>query len=245
MKTMKIRFLVWLVWGGVLGLSGCSKESLTTYEGAAMVNFDYNKMELKKDSVNVAYGFVADEYRLINLELIVTGYPEANDREVKLSVTSEDGAQAGVHYELQEEVVIPAGEVMATVPLKVLRPAELMENPVSFSVKIVNSLTLEAGIRTTLFVSVSDDIPDQWIGDENWFMGSIEDYFGKCSKTKYLFVYQVLGIWDFSAYSYWGMMADSSKFTPAKRIVKEKLAEYEAANGPLVDPIEGRVTFPD
>lgn len=37
------------------------------------------------------------------------------------------------------------------------------------------------------------------------------------------------------------MMGDAAKFTPASRILKEKLAEYEAENGSLVDPQKGRV----
>ncbi len=242
---MKMKYMIVILWCALFGLAGCEKEGLTTYEGTEMVNFDYNKMELRKDTVTIAYGFVQDQYKVIDLELLVVGYPKAFEREVKLRIASEDGAEAGIHYELPEKIVIPANEVMVTVPLKVLRPAQLMGKPVSFGVKIVNSESLAAGIRTTLFVQVSDDIPDQWIGDDGWFMGSIEDYFGECSKTKYLFVYQQLGVWDFSAYSMWGMMADANKFNPAKRIVKEKLAEYEAANGPLTDPVKGRVTFPD
>lgn len=236
----------------LLGLTGCQKEGLATYEGAEMVNFDYNKMsntsevKFKGDTVRLAYGFVNDEYQIINLELILTGYPKNADRKVLVSVNSEDGAKAGVHYELSESIVIPANQVMVTVPLKVLRPADLMDAPKSFLVKIGNSEELSAGIRTTLFVAVSDDIPTEWVGDAGWFQPPyIKDYFGKCSKTKYLFVYQQLGVWDFSGYSIWNMMADAAKFAPAKRVLKQKLAEYEAENGPLMDPKEGQVTFPD
>jgi len=242
---MKIKYMIMILWGALFGLTGCEKEGLTTYEGTEMVNFDYNKMDLKKDTVTIAYGFVTDEYKIIDLNLVIVGYPVPVEREVKLTVTSEDGAQAGVHYELPEKIVVPANEVMLTVPLKVLRPSDLMTAPKSFLVKIEDSQNFVAGIRTTLFVSVSDDIPEEWIGDEGWFMGSIDDWFGKCSKTKYSFIYQQLEVWDFTVYSYYGMMADNAKFGAAKRIVKEKLAEWEAVNGPLVDPKEGPVTFPD
>ena len=148
--------------------------------------------------------------------------------------------------EIADNVIMPKGEVSISVPLKVLRSEDLMTTGAkSFLVKLVDSDDLVAGLRTTLFVTVSDDIPDEWVGDEGWIMNPISQYFGKCSKTKYLFVYEQLGVWDFSSWSYWGMMGDAAKFTPAKRILKEKLAEYEAENGPLVDPKEGRVTFPD
>ena len=153
---------------------------------------------------------------------------------------------AGTNYEIADNVIMPKGEVSISVPLKVLRSEDLMTTGAkSFLVKLVDSDDLVAGLRTTLFVTVSDDIPDEWVGDEGWFMNPISQYFGECSKTKYLFVYEQLGVWDFSSWSYWGMMGDAAKFTPAKRILKEKLAEYEAENGPLVDPQKGRVTFPD
>lgn len=242
------RFSKCILWmGSVLmcGLAGCGKEGALVYAGPDLVNFDYRKMELQKDTVVVAYGFVQDQFREVDLKLFLTGYAAQVDREVNLKVSSEEGAEAGVHYQLPEKVVIPANEVEASVPLRILRPAALLDKSVSFWVRLEDSESFRAGIRAGLFFQVSDEIPEQWIGDENWYEGSIEDYFGECSRTKYLFVYQQLGVWDFDAYSVWGMMADANKFAPAKRIVKEKLAEYEAANGPLVDPEKGRVTFPD
>ena len=227
------------------GLTSCEKEGLITYSGADVVNFDYGKMQIKKDSIDIAYGFVMDESKQIDLEVLLTGYAQGVDRDLNITVVSEEGAEAGVHYTLPEKIVLPADEVMVTVPLKVLRPEVLKKQPTSFLVKIEDSADLTAGMYKTLFVSVSDDIPDKWIGDSGWWFGSIEDYFGECSKTKYMFVYQQLGVWDFSAYAIWGGMPDDSKFNPAKRIVKEKLAAYEAEHGPLVDPDKGRVTFPE
>ena len=227
-------------------LTACEKEDIPYYSDVERINFDYTSMGLSKDTVNIAYGFVTDQYTNIDLELLLTGYAKDYDRVIGLTITSENGAVAGTNYEITDNVVMPKGEVSISVPLKVLRSEDLMTTGAkSFLVKLVDSDDLVAGLRTTLFVTVSDDIPDEWVGDEGWIMNPISQYFGKCSKTKYLFVYEQLGVWDFSSWSYWGMMGDAAKFTPAKRILKEKLAEYEAENGPLVDPKEGRVTFPD
>lgn len=227
-------------------LTACEKEDIPYYSDVEGINFDYTAMGLSKDTVNIAYGFVTDQYTNIDLELLLTGYAKDYDRVIGLTITSENGAVAGTNYEITDNVVMPKGEVSISVPLKVLRSEDLMTTGAkSFLVKLVDSDDLVAGLRTTLFVTVSDDIPDEWVGDEGWIMNPISQYFGKCSKTKYLFVYEQLGVWDFSSWSYWGMMGDAAKFTPAKRILKEKLAEYEAENGPLVDPKEGRVTFPD
>ena len=245
MKSI-ITYVLPVLTGLFFVLAACEKEDIPYYSDVERINFDYTSMGLSKDTVNIAYGFVTDQYTNIDLELLLTGYAKDYDRVIGLTITSEDGAVAGTNYEIADNVIMPKGEVSISVPLKVLRSEDLMTTGAkSFLVKLVDSDDLVAGLRTTLFVTVSDDIPDKWIGDEGWFMNPISQYFGACSKTKYLFVYEQLGIWDFSSWSYWGMMGDAAKFTPAKRILKEKLAEYEAENGPLVDPKEGRVTFPD
>ena len=245
MKSI-IKYVLPVLTGLFFVLAACEKEDIPYYSDVERINFDYTSMGLSKDTVNIAYGFVTDQYTNIDLELLLTGYAKDYDRVIGLTITSEDGAVAGTNYESADNVIMPKGEVSISVPLKVLRSEDLMTTGAkSFLVKLVDSDDLVAGLRTTLFVTVSDDIPDKWIGDEGWFMNPISQYFGECSKTKYLFVYEQLGVWDFSSWSYWGMMGDAAKFTPAKRILKEKLAEYEAENGPLVDPKEGRVTFPD
>ena len=245
MKSI-IKYVLPVLTGLFFVLAACEKEDIPYYSDVERINFDYTSRGLSKDTVNIAYGFVTDQYTNIDLELLLTGYAKDYDRVIGLTITSEDGAVAGTNYEIADNVIMPKGEVSISVPLKVLRSEDLMTTGAkSFLVKLVDSDDLVAGLRTTLFVTVSDDIPDKWIGDEGWFMNPISQYFGECSKTKYLFVYEQLGVWDFSSWSYWGMMGDAAKFTPAKRILKEKLAEYEAENGPLVDPKEGRVTFPD
>ena len=245
MKSI-IKYVLPVLTGLFFVLAACEKEDIPYFSDVERIIFDYTSMGLSKDTVNIAYGFVTDQYTNIDLELLLTGYAKDYDRVIGLTITSEDGAVAGTNYEIADNVIMPKGEVSISVPLKVLRSEDLMTTGAkSFLVKLVDSDDLVAGLRTTLFVTVSDDIPDKWIGDEGWFMNPISQYFGECSKTKYLFVYEQLGVWDFSSWSYWGMMGDAAKFTPAKRILKEKLAEYEAENGPLVDPKEGRVTFPD
>lgn len=245
MKSI-IKYILPVVAGLSFVLTACEKEDIPYYNDVERINFDYTSMGLSKDTVNIAYGFVTDEYTDINLELLLMGYAKDYDRVIGLTITSEDGAVAGTNYEIADNIVMPKGEVSVTVPLRVLRSEDLMETGAkSFLVKLTDSDDLVAGLRTTLFVTVSDDIPDVWVGDEGWYANKVSDYFGECSRTKYLFVYEQLGIWDFSSWSYWGSMGDPAKFTPAKRILKEKLAEYEAENGPLVDPEKGRVTFPD
>lgn len=224
----------------------CEKDEIPVYIGEDMVNINYRGMNLNKDTIYISYGFVQSQQEIINLELLLTGYAREYDREVGIQITSEDGAEKGIHYEFPSPIIMPKGEVQSTVPLTILRPNDLSQDGAkSFLLEIQNSKDLQSGIRATLYVHISDEIPDKWIGDENWFMNPVSQYFGECSKTKYLFVYQNLNVWDFDDWSYFGMMGDDAKFLPAKRILKEKLAEYEQEHGPLIDPDKGRVTFPN
>lgn len=207
MKSI-IKYVLPVLTGLFFVLAACEKEDIPYYSDVERINFDYTSMGLSKDTVNIAYGFVTDQYTNIDLELLLTGYAKDYDRVIGLTITSEDGAVAGTNYEIADNVIMPKGEVSISVPLKVLRSEDLMTTGAkSFLVKLVDSDDLVAGLRTTLFVTVSDDIPDKWIGDEGWFMNPISQYFGECSKTKYLFVYEQLGVWDFSSWSYWGMAA--------------------------------------
>ena len=227
-------------------LVACKKDEIPVYEDIDRVNIDYSSMSLKNDTIRISYGFVNTQKEIIDLDLLLMGYAKAYDRQVGIKITRDDGAIEGIHYEIATPVIMPKNKVQLSTPLTILRADDLLqEGPKSFSLKIIDTDELAAGIRTTLYVHISDDIPDAWIGDANWFMDKVSKFFGECSKTKYLFVYETLNVWDFSDWGIWGMMGDAAKFTPAKRILKEKLAEYEAEHGPLMDPDKGRVTFPD
>lgn len=241
----KIKYTLYVLSFLVL-LVACQKDEIPVYESKDMVNINYRTMGLEEDTIRISYGFVTTQKEVIDLDLLLMGYAKGYDRKVGVTITSDDGAAEGVHYEMTTPVVLPKDQVQLSIPLTILRADDLLqEGPKSFSLKIVDSDELAAGIRTTLYVHISDDIPDVWIGDAGWFMNKVSQYFGECSRTKYMFVYENLNIWDFSAWAIWGMMGDAAKFTPAKRILKENLATYEAEHGPLMDPDKGRVTFPD
>lgn len=242
----KIKYSLYILSLLVVLLVACQKDEIPVYEDIDRVNIDYRSMDLKQDTIRISYGFVDSKKEVIDLSLLLMGYAKPFDRKVGITITSEDGAREGVHYELPTPVVLPKDQVKLTLPLTILRPNDLLEEGAkSFLLNIVDTDDLAAGIQTTLYVHISDDIPDVWIGDAKWFMNKISQYFGECSKTKYLFVYEHLGVWDFSSWNLMGFMGDDAKFKPAKRILKEMLATYEAEHGPLVDPDKGRVTFPD
>ena len=119
MKRFTINYLLAFALLAVV-FAGCQKEDIPYYSDLERVNFNYSGMGLSRDTIDITYGFVTDEYTDIDLEILLTGYAKDYDRQIGMRITSEDGAVAGVNYEIQENAVLPAGEVEVTVPLRVL-----------------------------------------------------------------------------------------------------------------------------
>lgn len=251
MKNLRL-ILISLVIVGFF--AACQKNGIPVYSDIERINFDYNSMGVRtedgvlKDTFNFDMGFSALSYDSINLEFILIGYAKNYEREIGLEITG-DKEYVGSILDIPERIVLPADSVKVTVPCKIHITEDLQAADKLFHLRIVDSENLYAGNRTTVCLTASADVPTVWVGDENWWGNKIESFFGECSKAKYRFVYQVLGVWDFSNWNGTGFsssMGDAGKFNPAKRLLKQALAEYEAENGPLVDEETGKqVTFPD
>ena len=249
MKKMNIRLIC--VLAGLLFLAAaCQKEDIPVYTGDNRVNFDYNAMSVPSkdgrylDTLVYELGFSDTDSVQVDLEFILIGYAADHDREIALNVTG-DTEFVGSVLAMPETIVMPAGEVSTTVPVYIVVSEDLREDAKMFHLTIADGEELLAGNRTTLSFQASADVPTEWVGGEGWMDGyRIEDYFGECSQTKYLFVYEVLGIWDFTDWGTWGIMANEALFAPAARVLKERLAEYEAENGLMIDENGNRVTFP-
>lgn len=90
MKSI-IKYVLPVLTGLFFVLAACEKEDIPYYSDVERINFDYTSMGLSKDTVNIAYGFVTDQYTNIDLELLLTGYAKDYDRVIGLTITSEDG----------------------------------------------------------------------------------------------------------------------------------------------------------
>lgn len=99
MKSI-IKYILPVVAGLSFVLTACEKEDIPYYSDVERINFDYTSMGLSKDTVDITYGFVTDEYTDINLELLLMGYAKDYDRVIGLTITSEDGAVAGTIMKL-------------------------------------------------------------------------------------------------------------------------------------------------
>lgn len=243
---MLTKYISIVLLSGLFLLTACQKEDIQTYTDVERINFDLQGMELKKDSVEISLGFFKGEVKEFPLHLYAIGYKKEVARKINIRITSSDGAVAGTTYELPDVIEMPKDELEYVVNLNILRDPDLQKKSKSFLIELQKSDAFVPGINTSLYVKVSDGIPTTWIGDDAWGYGlKLVDYFGECSRTKYQFVYDKLGIYDFSVWTYYGYMGDATKCNAAKQYLKKELAAYEKEYGPLIDPEAGRVTFPD
>ena len=61
MKSI-IKYVLPVLTGLFFVLAACEKEDIPYYSDVERINFDYTSMGLSKDTVNIAYGFVTDQY---------------------------------------------------------------------------------------------------------------------------------------------------------------------------------------
>lgn len=242
---MKRTDILWMTILGVLLLcTACQKEDLPTYNDVERINLDLSGMGVKNDSIEVAFGFTMEDYKDLELKFLVIGYPKDYARKITLKVEGDEGVAEEL-LEFPDKMEIPANEMETTITCRLTKKSDFIGDGKGFTLNLVESDDFQVGLTTSLYVSVSDDVPTEWIGDAEMFYGMLKStYFGECSKTKYLFVYRVVGEWDFKNWSAgWG--GDHTKARAAKSLLKRELAAYEKENGPLIDPDKGRVTFPD
>lgn len=239
MNKIKAIGLILFLIGGTFA---CRKDDVITFAEIPMVNFNLTEMSLSRDTIDVQFGFTTEQIKSIDIHLILMGYTAELDREIGVYLEG-DPTFIAEGLEIPEKWIMPMGKVMGTVKFNIKRNRKLIgKNGQEVKIRLESNNYFQVGIKDSLVVRVYDEIPTEWIGDADWYMGSIADYFGPCTKAKYEFIFKTFEEWNFTSWSIWGMMPNKEKFKAATRILKERLA----AEGPIEDPNDptGFITFP-
>ncbi|MGL5683274.1 MAG: DUF4843 domain-containing protein [Marinifilaceae bacterium] len=226
-------FLSSLMWS-------CQKDEVMVYTDFPKVNFDVNKMDVSNDTAYIQFGFVDTDTLIFDVHLILMGYASETAREIGLKVEGEANFMKNAIKGI-DTWQMPAGKVLVHLPVAINRCNDVVGEGQELKIRLIDNDNFVSGLKDSITIFISNDIPDTWVGDAKWFMNKVEEFFGPCTKAKYLFVYQTLGVWDFTSWASWGM-GDAKKFNPAKRMLNERLSEV----GPIEDPDSesGYVTFP-
>ncbi|MDR6781480.1 hypothetical protein ABIE26_002032 [Pedobacter africanus] len=223
-------------------LFACKKEKVAPYKAEDGIAF-YASIY---DPQSVAYSF-AFNVQPVNRDTIffkmrVTGRAADHPRTVSVKAVAGTTARAGIDYILPE-VTLPAGKLTLDYPIIVLNSPEMTTNTYTLVAEVAENSDFTIGSLGNVpaspytevnFKQVKVEISNKLVQPSYWSAGT----FGAFSVVKFKFMIQVTGLTDFSPEA---IGVDGQYNLPIR--LRNALAEYEAANGPLYDENNVRVTF--
>ncbi|MBT2564119.1 DUF4843 domain-containing protein [Pedobacter sp. ISL-68] len=234
-------------------LFSCKKEAVETYQGKDGISFFAYTYELLHTTTVRSYSFALQATQkqkdTLFIPLRITGKLSDQPRTVLLKTAQGTTATAGVDFELKE-FTIPAGASKFNYPLILLNSAGMASNVYRIVLEPAETKDFTLGTfgqtpATTLNLGTEEnfrylkvDVTSQYIEPAYWSIYLLAD-FGEFSAVKYKFMVKTLGITDFS---YDKIGSDGLLNFPVT--LRNALAAYEAANGPLLDENGQQISFP-
>lgn len=174
----------------------CSEQQVEVYHGPVAANIVLDGRADVHDSVEMSFLQFLPSVTDYTFDLVVRLQTTIIDqpRTVYLEVGESTAPEAG--YEFPREVVIPAGEGTAALPVKVFRTS-LPDGGASLAFEVVvrEHGDFTGGVYGTMKVKYGNEYPDSWVCTKSYAW--LFDYFlDDSSIAKYKIVYSVLGTID-------------------------------------------------
>ena len=252
METNQTRIMKYLLYIMiVVCLFSCKKETVETYQGKDGVSFFAYTFELLHTTAVRNYSFALQATQkqrdTLFIPMRITGKLTDQPRTVLLKTAQGTTATAGVDFELKE-FTVPIGASKFNYPLILLNSAGMAKNVYRIVLEPAETKdfilgTLGQTPRTTTaqpeenFRYLKVDVTSQYIEPAYWIY--LFQDFGEFSAVKYKFMVKTLGITDFN---YDKIGSDGLLNFPVT--LRNALAAYEAANGPLLDENGQKISFP-
>lgn len=199
---MKIRSLYILLGVVVFSLTSCSEDRIENFHGkpaifmGVVMENPNRPIEENIDTLRkVSLGFTDFEEVTVNFIARLQGLPVDYDRAIKVALGGD--ALKGSDYELDENVLLGAGEHYALVPCRIIRNESMVDVEKTITLTIVGDEMFEEGDITIAYIVVEDGIPSDWVN--GW---GAEQFFGPCSREKYIFFYDFMGYYDLAEVQY-------------------------------------------
>lgn len=223
-------------------LASCEQNVMLRYQDDPFIYFSGGK-----DPSTIYSFYLKESSRMrdtVWLRVNLVGMPSAAERRLPLRVAQADGnvAVAGIHYVgfddpgVSHWYVMPADSTFKDIPVIILRDPSMKTNEYTLELQLYPNddfgPCLDNYDHYTVKISDMGTIPGNW----SWW----STYFGEWGQVKMKFIIDYTGYSDFETY------ANTEIARYLKMKVKEKLAEYEAENGYLMeDDGVTIVEFPD
>ncbi len=193
---------------------------------------------LGTDSLSFSFATYPKEIEEQHMEMVlyVMGEPTTYERVVKLEIDDSKTTANSSQYELPLQVTIPSGKLEVPFFITLKRTAELIDQTVSLSVKIIESEDFKVGVNEQNHFLLSwNDILGKPV---NWDT-KLKEFFGEYSLVKYRFIIDSLGFGEFKDSMSWSEMTNYKiKMITALTAYNEKHPEK-----PLTDENGQLVTF--
>jgi hypothetical protein len=252
METNQTRIMKYLLYIMVVAcLFSCKKEVVETYQGKDGVSFFAYTFELLHTTAVRSYSFALQATQkqrdTLFIPMRITGKLSDQPRTVLLKTAQGTTATAGVDFELKE-FTVPSGASTFNYPLILINSTGMASNVYRIVLEPAETKDFTLGTlgqtpaTTTLqteenFRYLKIDVTGQYIEPSYWIY--LQADFGEFSAVKYKFMVKTLGITDFS---YDKIGSDGLLNFPVT--LRNALAAYEAANGPLLDENGQQISFP-
>jgi hypothetical protein len=142
------RIILWIAAFVVIVSAGSCKKEMMNYEGSEGVYFAVQRASTSTGSdangpyfnfTNLEFSKVKPDETTVNIKVAITGPLKAYDRPFRVEVNPDSTtARLGVHYKaVAPEVIIPANQTFAYVPVNLLRTPEMKTQIITLGLKLV------------------------------------------------------------------------------------------------------------
>jgi hypothetical protein len=231
--------------------AACTKSELTSYTQPDMIYVYKDFYNTNKDSATYSFaikpnGLMTDT---VKVPLRIMGNARNNDRMVAIRTVTGNTTATIQQYTILPTIV-KAGSFTTEIPVLVNRTADMKTKEVRILLEIVASPDFQPGVPNTTATTSRAGGATQYLVKINDFLTKpsnwesvLSTYFGAYSQVKYKFIIDVTGRTEFPISGQ--EIVSPSQFLFYKKLLREELEKYNAANGALTDEAGSPVTFPN
>jgi hypothetical protein len=245
----KIIFLLLVVTGLY---TACKKSELTKFYEADNVYIYKDAFNTSRDSILFSFAIRPAFLTVdtVKVPLRIMGSAQDRDRQVTVQVLADSSTAQQDRDFVILPTIIKAGEFTGFVPVLVKRSAAMKTAELRLMIQIGESADFKPGVpnslpqspraggSTKMLIKLNDYLtkPTNWDSFLTFFFGSY-------SQVKYAFVINTTGRSEFLTSG--ADPVSSSQMNYYKVSCRNELADYKAANGPLIDEFGLEVSFPN
>jgi len=166
----------------------CEKEEISTFSGKNLIYFqwsidgkDYESNKIDSTSITFAFDLPTEKTdSLVSIPVKIQGKMSPQDRSVAIRIMGESTVENGVHFNMSDNIIIPANEVIGYIPVtfnrtedmkeqEFLLKLELLENE-NFGTNIWGTEKSNSTNKTLSYTEFEITISDILTEPEKWYM---------------------------------------------------------------------------